>query len=252
MFRDIDLYYFSPTGGVKAVADLFCDAFAASVREVDLAVKNQLAECVGEVAVFALPVFGGRIPAFVSERLEGLCGNGKKAVIFAVYGTRAYEDALLELCDIVTKRGFDVVAAAAPIARHSIVPQVGAGRPDEKDAAALKDFASAVTKKLAEEDSARPLIPGNVPYRERTKASVAPIASEHCVLCGHCAEVCPLDAVRLEDGEVKTDADACILCMACTAKCPENARILPPPAMGKMREKLSAVADLYRENEFYL
>ena len=58
--------------------------------------------------------------------------------------------------------------------------------------------------------------------------------------------------VYMEDGEVKTDADACILCMACTAKCPESARILPPPAMGKMREKLSAVADLYRENEFYL
>lgn len=61
----------------------------------------------------AAPVFGGRIPSIVAEKLNELEGHGKKAVTLVVYGNRAYEDALLELNNVVEDRGFQVAASCS-------------------------------------------------------------------------------------------------------------------------------------------
>ena len=123
-----------------------------------------------ELAVIAAPVFGGRVPALSVERLRGITAHGTPAVVVAVYGNRAYEDALLELCDAAAERGFRVIAAGAFIARHSIVPDIAAGRPDSADFAALERFAAAVREKLAAAPAAEALSavtpPGSRPYRE--------------------------------------------------------------------------------------
>mgnify|MGYP000311518015 CR=1 FL=1 len=122
---------------------------AGKVEVIDLGVPKQtVREPEGEVVVFAAPVFGGRIPKLVTDKIRKLHGNGKRTVTLAVYGTRAYEDALLELNRAVEGQGFQVAASAALIARHSIVPEVGAGRPDEKDQEEIRDFAKSVLEKL--------------------------------------------------------------------------------------------------------
>ena len=142
MLHKISLYYFSPTGGTKKAGETFCQEMAGKVEVIDLGVPKQtVREPEGEVVVFAAPVFGGRIPKLVTDKIRKLHGNGKRAVTLAVYGTRAYEDALLELNRAVEGQGFQVAASAALIARHSIVPEVGAGRPDEKDQEEIRDFA---------------------------------------------------------------------------------------------------------------
>ena len=64
------------------------------------------------------------IPSVVREKIKTLAGEGKKAVTIAVYGNRAYEDALLEMNDILIQGGFTVIASAAFVAQHSIVPEV--------------------------------------------------------------------------------------------------------------------------------
>lgn len=61
-----------------------------------------------------------------------------------VYGNRDYEDALLELHDILSENGFVVVAAGAFVARHSIFPDVAAGRPDRDDLDRMAEFAERV------------------------------------------------------------------------------------------------------------
>ena len=40
--------------------------------------------------------------------------------MIAVYGNRDYDDTLLEMKDILTERGFTVIAGLAAIAQHSI------------------------------------------------------------------------------------------------------------------------------------
>lgn len=51
-----------------------------------------------------MPVYAGRVPALAVERLKGIKTSGVKCVIVAVYGNRAYKDALVEMQDVATER----------------------------------------------------------------------------------------------------------------------------------------------------
>ena len=51
-----------------------------------------------------MTVYAGRVPALAVERLKGIKTSGVKCVIVAVYGNRAYEDALVEMQDVATER----------------------------------------------------------------------------------------------------------------------------------------------------
>lgn len=51
-----------------------------------------------------MPVYAGRVPALAVERLKGMKTSGVKCVIVAVYGNRAYKDALVEMQDVATER----------------------------------------------------------------------------------------------------------------------------------------------------
>lgn len=253
MMQHSVLYYFSPTGGTKKVGLAFASAASGTVTEVDLADPKVSLESVPcGLAVFAVPVFGGRIPAPAAERIRALQGNGTKAVTLAVYGNRAYEDALLELNHTAAGSGFEVIASGAFIARHSIVPQVAAGRPDEKDLEEIRGFAQKVVQKIESGDLSQVTVPGNMPYKPEMQTAATPVSLENCTLCGKCAAVCPVGAVSLKDRTVITELDKCILCMACTHVCPEGARVLPKQLQDGMNQKLMPLKDIRRENEIFI
>jgi len=44
-----------------------------------------------------------------------------------------------------------------------------------------------------------------------------------CTGCGVCIEICPTDAIRLEQGMAIIDQDECTQCEACLDACPEGA-----------------------------
>ena len=251
MLKTIDFYYFSPTGGTKKAGAALASELAETVNEVDLAEKT-VNNPLSEVVVVAAPVFGGRIPTIVADKIAKMSGEGKKAVTAVVYGVRAYEDALLELNDAMKNSGFDVVASAALVAQHSIVPEVGAGRPNEADIEEIQQFAKNVLNAIEEGKTGNVTVPGYYPYKEVKKGSATPISLATCNGCGHCACVCPTEAVTVTDNEVLTDADKCIMCMACVAKCPAQSRVLPPPIQEGLTQKLSVFKEVHRENEFYL
>jgi Fe-S-cluster-containing hydrogenase component 2 len=46
---------------------------------------------------------------------------------------------------------------------------------------------------------------------------------EECIGCGACADICPVDAVRLEDGAAVADPDWCVGCGVCAGVCPSGA-----------------------------
>lgn len=251
MLKQVDLYYFSPTGGTKKAGMALASQLAETINEIDLAEKV-IANPNAEIIVIAVPVFGGRIPVIVTDKIARLTGDGKKVITAVVYGVRAYEDALLELNDAMKNSGFDVVASAALVAQHSIVAEVGSGRPDSKDAVEIQQFAKCVLETLEEGKKNTVSVPGNDPYKENMKVPATPLTLDTCGGCGYCAEVCPTDAITVTEGGVATDSEKCMMCMACVAKCPAQARILPPPLQAGMEEKLGALKGVRRENEFYI
>ena len=142
--------YFSPTGGTKKAALYLAEGLGKEVKEVDLSAPdfNGAEFKKDDLVIVAAPAFGGRIPALMAERLKCTAGKGAAAVTAAVYGNRAYEDALVELNDALEEQGFEPFASVAVLAEHSMVREVAAGRPDAKDHEELSGFGAQILKSL--------------------------------------------------------------------------------------------------------
>lgn len=253
MIKYVDLFCFSPNGGTRKVAETYAATLADAVQYIDLLDRDvQQLQTEAEMIVVAAPVFAGRLPSVVREKLKTLDGTGKNAVALVVYGVRAYDDALLELVDLLTQRGFAVIAAGAFIAEHSMVPSVGTGRPDVHDLAEIKAFARKTEAKLDESGHRTVEVPGNRPYKDEMVVAQTPVSGEGCVVCGACANVCPTAAITIKNDSVETALSHCIGCLACKGICPTKARTLAPAHEAAITERLGAFANIYRENETYL
>ena len=104
----------------------------------------------GEPVLVSMPVYAGRIPSICREMLLAhLKGHGNPAIAVAVYGNRDYDDALVELQDLLEENGFCVIAGAAFVAQHSIFTKVAAGRPDEDDRRRMAEFGAMCREKLS-------------------------------------------------------------------------------------------------------
>ena len=143
-------------------------------------------------------------------------------MLLCVYGNRAYEDTLAEMEDAANAAGFQVIAAVAAVAEHSIIRKFAAGRPDEKDAGQLKDFGVRIARAVNEGKTGAPAITGNRPYKKSGGAGLVPKTGKACISCGKCAAACPVKAISA-DGK-STDKSRCISCMRCVAQCPKQAR----------------------------
>ena len=242
--------HFSPTGGTKKVADAIAAGFNTPVVEMDLAKADETAPLGQNDALMAvLPVYAGRVPQIALERLSALKANGQKAVAVVVYGNREYDDALLETKNALETNGFQVIAAAAFIAEHSIVRSIAAGRPDAEDEALCRQFAADVMAK--EEDAASVQVPGNHPYVALKPSAFHPAADETCIKCGVCAEQCPLGAIPLDDSR-QTNNDVCINCMRCVQVCPQQCRTLPAPFLAGATQMLNEKAAGYKKPVVFL
>ena len=94
--------------------------------------------------LFPLSAGGSRLwrpPALAAQRIARIHGGGARCVLVCVYGNRAYEDTLVEMEDLAKQSGFQVIAAVAAVAEHSIMHQYAAGRPDQQDQEELKGYA---------------------------------------------------------------------------------------------------------------
>ena len=242
--------HFSPTGGTKKVADAIAGGFNTPVVEMDLT-KPDASVILGEneALMAVLPVYAGRVPQISLERLSVLKGSGQKAVAVVVYGNREFDDALLETKNALESNRFQVIAAAAFIAEHSIVRSIAAGRPDAEDEALCRQFAADVMAKLDNPTSVN--VPGNDPYVELKPSAFHPVADETCVKCGVCAEQCPVGAIPL-DNPSKTLGDVCINCMRCVQVCPVRSRALPAPFVAGATQMLNEKDAGYKKPVVFL
>ena len=52
---------------------------------------------------------------------------------------------------------------------------------------------------------------------------MAYVITDACVMCGACADACPLSAISEGDGKYVIDADTCVDCGTCAGECPNEA-----------------------------
>lgn len=223
--------YFSATFSTKRVVNEIANRLGTVVSETDLTL-SQPARVLdihpSDILVVGVPVYGGRVPLMALPGLNMIKGNKTPCILVAVYGNRDYDDALVELSDIVERNGFRPVGAAAIVAEHSIFPKVAAGRPDDLDWTLINNFCAALLPALTTggceaEDRKVSTLKGNRPYRKSGPVPIHPSANSLCNSCGKCARECPAGAIHT-DHPSHTDKQICIACARCIKVCPQQAR----------------------------
>lgn len=246
----VSVVYFSPTENTKKTLKAMAEEIGNNVEEFDLTCPKEDQRVQfgkDDFVIFGAPVYGGRIPEVARERLEDINGENTPCLVVVSFGNRDYDDALLELSDLVKKHGFVVKGAAAVVGRHTY-GEIQTERPDEADLNQDREFAAAAAKKP--EDALELVIPGNTPYKEGGKGGkFRPQTSEACVKCGLCVKKCPVQAIG---ADCVTISDSCIACFRCIRKCPVQAKNMDT-------EEYQAFAKLFteklrerKENEFFL
>jgi ferredoxin len=257
MKKSIQGVLFSPTGTCRAVVE---GMRYGTEREmgtvVDLTWENSEPVRFGknDLVVVGMPVYAGRLPRLAVERFAAIHGDDTPVAAVVVYGNRAYDDALLELCDLCVKQGFRVVGAAAFIGEHSFssaeVP-IAQGRPDQDDLQKAEQFGQRIAGKNEALDLSQ--IPGNRPYKDDPIFPGAATGTDLslCTRCGQCVEVCPSDAISMTDDGPETDPDLCLWCEACVRVCSTQARSVVSPKIDEIAARLHQTCNVRLEPAFW-
>ena len=158
MERQVHAMYFSATGTTEKVVTAIADHIArtwngtAALRfDFTLPAARQAVKAFGDgdLVIFGVPVYAGRVPNVLLNYLRTVEGGGALAVPVVCYGNRNFDDSLVELRDLLEADGFRTVAAGAFIGEHSFSTTLAAGRPDQADLERAARFADGILEKLS-------------------------------------------------------------------------------------------------------
>ena len=270
-FKTVWAVYYSGSGStrrlLRGMAEAAGEALMLPVRELDYSrpEAREKSYCFTEtdLVFWGSPTYAGRLPNVLLPFLRGnFTGGGAAAVAVVLYGNRGYDDALKELCEVLTGNGFLAAAGAAVTAEHAFAPALAHGRPNGEDRAAAAEFARKTALTLREREHP---IPVTVPGREPIGAYYTPLGldgepacflkakpktdPEQCTRCGLCAAVCPMGSIPREEPTECTGI--CIKCQGCIRECPAGAKYFDDEAFLSHRAMLEQNYIRRRENEFY-
>lgn len=229
---NISLVYFSATYTTRKIVREIAQQMACNITEHDITntapAQDVILDSENTLLIVGVPVYAGRVPHIAIDALNKFKGHDTPAIVVCVYGNRAYDDAMLELKNMVEANGFKTIAAGAFIAQHSIFPKVAENRPDNEDIKKLNDFGhhcADIIFKLENPNLLPELkVKGNKPYKVPGNIPVHPTGNEKkCEKCGICAKLCPVLAIPPAE-PYKTDTRKCISCGRCTVACPQKSR----------------------------
>ena len=241
--------YFSPTDNTRRCVEAMARALADEPRLVNVTTygsQPRIEFAADEWLIVGMPVYGGRIPAVARPRIEKLHGEGTRCIIVATYGNRHYDDALLEMADMMRGQGFRVMGAAAVVGRHTY-GDIQVTRPDADDLAACADFARRTAS--LPDDAPEAEVPSNRPYREGGSGGrFRPYRGWGCTGCDRCRQECPVNAIADNLNDVR---DNCIACFRCIRHCPLGAKQMIEPDYFEFAKAFTERLSARRENEWF-
>ena len=272
MRKKINTLYFSATGTTEKIVSeianviLRCNNVNEPINNIDFTLpearKKQVSFTADDVVIAGVPVIAGRVPNVLLNYLKTIKGNGALTIAVVVYGNRNYDDALIELKDILETDGFKVIAGGAFVGEHSFSNILAKNRPDEKDMETIDDFAVQIYDKIKNQsETYHIMVRGNKPYRDYYRPKdkngnavdirkVVPKTNLNCSNCKLCAMVCPMGSIDFED--VSKLNDICIKCCACIKKCPSQAKYFDDEHFLNHKNELEIQYSIRREPELFI
>ena len=215
--------YFSGTGTTRRTVERIAGGIASRLNlpaeSVDFSRPAVRQETLGfgemDLVVFGTPVYAGRVPNVLLPFLqERIVGGGALAVPVVLFGNRNYDDALIELRNILAADGMHPIAAGAFVGEHSFSRVLGADRPNAEDKVLMDEFAARVAELAAGLDAApvksvavrgqEPLRPYYTPRdRAGNPINILKVKPKtdlsRCDGCGLCADLCPMGSIDPAD-----------------------------------------------------
>lgn len=267
--------YFSGTGTTRRTVERIAGGIASRLNlpaeSTDFSRPAVRQETLGfgekDLVVFGTPVYAGRVPNVLLPFLrERIVGGGALAVPVVLFGNRNYDDALIELRNILAADGMHPIAAGAFVGEHSFSRVLGADRPNAEDEALMDEFAARVAELAAGLDAApvksvavrgqEPLRPYYTPRdRAGNPINILKVKPKtdlsRCGGCGLCADLCPMGSI--DPADVSAVRGICIKCCACVKGCPTGAKFFDDAGYLYHQHELEAQYARPAENEvFYL
>ena len=258
--KKVSLVYFSATNVSKKYAVAMGKALDKEMVEYDFTLPADRdpakAPSFGpdDFVILSLPIYGGRVPTICLEYLNALKGDNTPCVVVGTYGNRDFDDAVAEMEDLMTEKGFVVVGGAAVVGRHSFSDEIAGSRPNEEDLAGAAEFIKLVA---AKDGKALPkgTIPGNRPYKEKGGSMpLGPSTTDDCINCKLCAKKCPNGVISLENPkELAKDPTECLRCHRCVTICPKHAKYFAGEGYKAMVDRcIAGFAKPDKENKYFM
>ena len=276
-----NVIYFSATGGTakvaKAIANGLQSALDVEIEIYDFTLpkgRSSLPQVApDDISVVATPVYAGRVPNLLLKYITQFCGKGSMAISVVTYGNRNFDDALIELNDILADCNFKPVAAAAFVAQHSFSETLAAGRPSEEDLSQAYGFGVETARLISSGGFPKQSIGDSqhagwkvqIPGRSRAERQyyqpkdaegnpidirkVKPKTTSACTRCGVCAAVCPMGAI--DPSDFTNVPGICIKCNACIKECPQKAKYFDDPGYLYHKEDLERRYSEHKDNTTY-
>ncbi len=244
------ILYFTGTGNSKYTADIISKKIGHSIYSINDGIKRGVYPEIKaeEVLIFSVPTYAWRIPRVVSEWIEnGSCFRGQKAYFIMTCGDDVgnAESYLKELCE---KKDLTFMGCSPIVMPENYIAMFDC--PTKQEEADIIKAAEAELDNLIVKLQARTVLKSDKKsLSDKLKSGIVNDmfymfyisskkfkASDKCIGCGKCVELCPMNNITVENGKPLWH-DNCTHCMACICYCPTECIEYGKTSVGKRRYK---------------
>lgn len=248
------ILYFSGTGNSKYVAQRMAEALNQSLLSMNDRIRSHDTSPVetDERLVIVTPTYAWRIPRVVWEWLGNTELTGAERIWFVMDCGSEIGNAAKYNQQLAAQKHLRYMGTAQIIMPENYIAMFNA--PQAEEARSIVEQAEpALQKVLAQLKAGQEFPPPRETLYDRFMSGpVNPVfyrffvkadafrATDTCIGCGKCVELCPLNNIRLENGK-PVWGKHCTHCMACICDCPKEAIEYGKKSKGKPRYHFEAL-----------
>ena len=248
------ILYFSGTGNSKYVAQRMAEALNQSLLSMNDRIRSHDTSPVetDERLVIVTPTYAWRIPRVVSEWLGKTALTGAERIWFVMDCGSEIGNAAKYNRQLAAQKQLQYMGTAQIIMPENYIAMFNAPR-KEQARSIVEQAEPALQKVLAQLKAGQEFPPPRETLYDRLMSGpVNPVfyrffvkadafrATDACIGCGKCVELCPLNNIRLENGKPVWGKN-CTHCMACICYCPKEAIEYGKKSRGKPRYHFEAL-----------
>ena len=228
--------YFTGTGNSRYLARCIAEGLKMPLYDLNACIKAMDTAPVqtGRDVVLVTPTYAWRIPRVVSEWLGKTALTGAERIWFVMDCGSEIGNAAGYNRQLAAQKQLQYMGTAQIIMPENYIAMFNAPR-NEQARSIVEQAEPALQKVLAQLKAGQEFPPPRETLYDRFMSGpVNPVfyrffvkadafrATDACIGCGKCVELCPLNNIHLENGKPVWDRN-CTHCMACICYCPKEA-----------------------------